>query len=301
MKKYPAFLLVACWAATSCNIAHNTATAKLSHIEVQGHRGDRGHFPENSLEAFRSAIDKGADVIELDVVISGDKKVVVSHEPFMSSEYVSLPNGMPVTREKERSYNLYQMPYDSIRKFDIGSKGNTHFPEQQKFKAYKPLFSELIDDMEAYTAKHRPGKPIRYNIEIKSGADQYDKSQPQPDVFVAMVMEIVKKKEIQNRSNIQSFDPAILNALHKKYPDVTIAILAGDKGLAKNLSKLDFKPQIYSPHYGQVNQALVDSVRKLNMRLIPWTVNDEKDIDKMIELKVDGIITDYPEKVIKRL
>ncbi|MBC8644707.1 hypothetical protein H9W95_13590 [Flavobacterium lindanitolerans] len=89
--------------------------------------------------------------------------------------------------------------------------------------------------------------------------------------------------------------------MHKKYPDVTIAILAGDKGLTKNLSKLDFKPQIYSPHYGQVNQALVDSVRKLNMRLIPWTVNDEKDIDKMIELKVDGIITDYPEKVIKRL
>lgn len=300
MKKYPAFLLIALVAAASCKTTH-TVTVKPSNIEVQGHRGDRGHFPENSLEAFHSAVDKGADVIELDVVISGDQKVVVSHEPFMSSEYVSLPSGMPVSREKEKSYNLYQMTYDSIRKFDIGSKGNVHFPEQQKFKAYKPLFSELIDDIEAYTTKHRPNKPVRYNVEIKSGADQYGKSQPQPDVFVAMVMEIVKKKGIQSRSNIQSFDPAILNVLHKKYPDITIAFLAGDKGLAKNLAKLDFKPQIYSPHYGQVNQALVDSVRKMNMRLIPWTVNDEKDIDKMIELKVDGIITDYPERVLKKL
>ncbi len=300
MKKNPVFLLVALLVVASCKTTH-TVTAKLPDIEVQGHRGDRGHFPENSLEAFRSAVDKGADVIELDVVISGDRKVVVSHEPFMSSEYVSLPNGMPVTREKEKSYNLYHMTYDSIRKFDIGSKGNTHFPDQQKLKAYKPLFTELIDDIEAYTAKNRPNKQIRYNIEIKSGADQYGKSQPQPDVFVDMVMEIVKKKGIEHRCNIQSFDPAILNALHKNYPDVIIAFLAGDKGLSKNLEKLDFKPQIYSPHYGQVNQALADSVRKMNMRLIPWTVNDEKDIDRMIQLKVDGIITDYPERVIKKL
>lgn len=300
MKKYPAFLLVALLLAASCKTTH-PVNSKSTVIEVQGHRGDRGHFPENSLEAFRSAVDKGADVIELDVVISGDQKVVVSHEPFMSSEYVSLPNGMPITREKEKSYNLYHMTYDSIRKFDIGSKGNTHFPEQQKFKAYKPLFTELIDDIEAYTAKRRPNKPIRYNIEIKSGADQYGKSQPQPDVFVAMVMEIVKKKGMQHRSNIQSFDPVILNVLHEKYPDITIAFLAGDKGLLKNLAKLNFKPQIYSPHYGQVNEALADSVRKMDMRLIPWTVNDEKDIDRMIELKVDGIITDYPERVINKL
>lgn len=300
MKKYPAFLLVALLLAASCKTTH-PVNSKSTVIEVQGHRGDRGHFPENSLEAFHSAVDKGADVIELDVVISGDQKVVVSHEPFMSSEYVSLPNGTPITREKEKTYNLYHMTYDSIRKFDIGSKGNTHFPEQQRFKAYKPLFTELIDDIEAYTVKHRPNKPIRYNIEIKSGADQYGKSQPQPDVFVAMVMEIVKKKGIQHRSNIQSFDPVILNVLHKKYPDITIAFLAGDKGLLKNLAKLNFKPQIYSPHYGQVNEALADSVRKMDMRLIPWTVNDEKDIDRMIELKVDGIITDYPERVINKL
>lgn len=301
MKNYSILFLSALLIAASSCKPTNTSTAKIPAIEVQGHRGDRGHFPENSLEAFRSAIDKGADVIELDVVISKDRKVVVSHEPFMSSEYVLLPDGTPLTRKTERGYNLYLMPYDSIRKFDVGSKGNVHFPGQQKIKAYKPLLSELIDDMEAYSAKNRKNKPIRYNIEIKSGADQYDLSQPQPDVFVDLVMKVVKEKGIQSKINIQSFDPQILNALHKKYPNIKIAFLTGDKGLAKNLAKLNFKPEIYSPHYGLVDQALKDSLKTLKMRLIPWTVNEEKDIDRMIELHVDGIITDYPERVLKKL
>lgn len=301
MKNYNIFVLSALVALSSSCKPTSTSNIKIPAIEVQGHRGDRGHFPENSLQAFRSAIDKGADVIELDVVISQDKKVVVSHEPFMSSEYVLLPDGTSLTRKTERAYNLYLMPYDSIRKFDIGSKGNVHFPEQQKMKAYKPLLSEMIDDMEAYCAKNRKDKPVRYNIEIKSGTDQYGISQPQPDVFVDLVMKIVKEKGIEKKSNIQSFDPQILNVLHKKYPKIKIAFLTGDKGFAKNLAKLDFKPQIYSPHYGLVDQALKDSVKALHMRLIPWTVNEEKDIDRMIELQVDGIITDYPEKVLKKL
>lgn len=301
MKNYSILVVSALLVLSSACKSTSTSNTKLPAIEVQGHRGDRGHFPENSLEAFRSAVDKGADVIELDVVISQDRKVVVSHEPFMSYEYVLLPDGTALTRKTERAYNLYQMPYDSIRKFDIGSKGNVHFPEQQKIKTYKPLLSELIDEMEAYSSKNRKDKPIRYNIEIKSGADQYDITQPQPDVFVNLVMKVVKEKGIQKKINIQSFDPQILNALHKKYPAVKIAFLTGDKGLAKNLAKLNFTPQIYSPHYGLVDQALKDSVKTLKMRLIPWTVNEEKDIDKMIELKVDGIITDYPERVIKKL
>lgn len=91
--------------------------------EVQGHRGDRGNFPENTIPAFLSAVKKGADVIELDVVISKDQKVVVSHETFMSSQYMLDLEGKPITKEKEKSYNLYEMTYDSIKKFDSGSRG----------------------------------------------------------------------------------------------------------------------------------------------------------------------------------
>ncbi|WP_296146504.1 glycerophosphodiester phosphodiesterase family protein [uncultured Flavobacterium sp.] len=275
-------------------------TNKQNTIEVQAHRGDRGYFPENTLPAFYSAIDKGADVIELDLVISRDKKVVVSHDTFMHSSYVTSPNGKPVTKEEEKKSNLYAMAYDSIRRYDVGVRSNPVFPDQKSIKTYKPLLSELIDSIEAYIVKNKKQR-IRYNIEIKSGSGDYGIKQPQPSEFADLTLAIIKEKKIEKYCNVQSFDPQILNALHQKAPKIRIAILTGDKGFAKNLAKLNFQPEIYAPHYGLVNQALIDSVRSQNMKIIPWTVNENKDIESMISLKVDGIITDYPDRVIEKL
>lgn len=291
-------VLIAVSGTLSCK-SQKSITAKRS-IEVQGHRGDRGNFPENSIPAFISAVKKGVDVIELDVVISRDKKVVVSHEPFMSSQYMIDTEGKPISKEKEKSYNLYEMTYDSIRKFDGGLRGNPNFPLQQKQKTYKPLLSEVIDSVEQYIAKNNL-KPVRYNIEIKSEKSDYDKRQPQPEVFTQMVMKIIQEKGIEKKINIQSFDPTILNVMHKKYPKTKIAYLVGEGTVSKNLSLLDFKPEIYSPHYKLLNKTEVYSLRLLKMKIIPWTVNDDTAIDNMIALKVDGIITDYPEKVLSKI
>lgn len=272
----------------------------LNSIEVQAHRGDRGFYPENTLSAFYSAIDKGADVIELDLVISKDKKVVVSHDTFMHSSYISWPNGKPITKEEEKKSNLYQMTYDSIRSFDAGFRTNPAFPDQKSVKSYKPLLSEMVDSIENYILKNKKQR-IRYNIEIKSGSGDYGIKQPQPEEFVDLVLQVIQEKKIEKYCNVQSFDAQILNALHKKEPKIVIAFLTGDKGLDKNLAKLNFKPQIYAPHFGLVNTALIDSVRGKNMKIIPWTVNDLKDIESMISLRVDGIITDYPGRVIEKL
>ncbi|WDF65999.1 glycerophosphodiester phosphodiesterase family protein [Flavobacterium sp. KACC 22763] len=290
-------VLIAVLTAYSCK-SQKAVTAKRT-IEVHGHRGDRGNFPENSIPAFLSAVKKGADVVELDVVISKDQKVVVSHEPFMSSQYMSDTEGKPITKDKERSYNLYEMTYDSIRKFDGGSRGNTAFPMQQKQKTYKPLLLEVIDSVEQYIAKNNL-KPVRYNIEIKSEKSDYGKRQPEPKAFTDLVMKIIKEKGVERKINIQSFDPTVLNVIHKRYPKIKIAYLVGEGSIAENLSLLDFKPEIYSPHYKLLNQAEVDSLRLMKMRIIPWTVNEDAAIDNMILLQVDGIITDYPEKVLKR-
>ncbi|WP_289661203.1 glycerophosphodiester phosphodiesterase family protein [Flavobacterium panacagri] len=291
-------VLIAVAAIYSCG-SQKTVTAKRT-IEVQGHRGDRGNFPENSIPAFISAVKKGVDVVELDVVISKDKKVVVSHEVFMSSQYMLDSEGKPITKEKEKSYNLYEMTYDSIRKFDSGSRGNTSFPMQQKQKTYKPLLSEVMDGVEEYIAKNNL-KPVRYNIEIKSEKSDYGKRQPEPEAFTDLVMKIIKDKDIERKINIQSFDPAVLNVMHKRYPKTKIAYLVGEGSVSKNLLLLDFKPEIYSPHYKLLNQKAVDSLRLLKMKIIPWTVNDDKVIDNMIQLQVDAIITDYPEKVLQKL
>ncbi|MAZ26545.1 MAG: glycerophosphodiester phosphodiesterase [Cytophagaceae bacterium] len=270
-------------------------------LAVQGHRGERGNLPENTIEAFLGALHKGVDVLELDVVISKDNKVVVSHEPFMNSLYMSTPGGEAVAKEDEDRYNLHEMDYEEIRQWDSGSRGNKNFPQQQRMKTYKPLLSEMIDTIQAEIAAK--GLPqVKYNIEVKSVPEEYDVTQPQPEPFVDLLMEVINSKDIEGHYNIQSFDPAPLEVLHTKYPEVEIAYLVGDGTVDENMQKLSYTPQIYSPHYKLVTDStMVNHVHELGMKLIPWTVNDSLAIAKMIELKVDGIITDYPERVIEAL
>jgi len=284
----------------ACQCATKSMTPQKHLVEVQGHRGDRGNFPENTIPAFLSAVKKGVAVIELDVVISKDQKVVVSHENFMSAQYMSDPDGNPISKEKERSYNLYEMTYDSIKRFDSGSRGNAGFPSQQKIKTYKPLLAEVIDSVEQYIKVNKL-KPVRYNIEIKSEKSDYGKRQPRPEVFSAMVMKVITDKGIEKKINIQSFDPELLNVLHKKYPKPVIAFLVGEGTLTENLAKLDFLPEIYSPNYKLLDKQEVNALRTLKMKIIPWTVNEDAAIDQLLALQVDGIITDYPEKVLKKL
>lgn len=275
-------------------------TGKEQQTEVQGHRGDRGNFPENSIPAFISAVQKGVDVVELDVIISKDNLVVVSHEPYMSSHYVNKPDGTPVARGEDKMFNLHAMNYDSIKKFDIGARGNTSFPDQKKMKAYKPLLSEVIDSIEHYISS-KGLRPVKYNIEIKSEKKEYGISQPEPNAFITLVMQVIDAKNLRQKVNIQSFDAEVLNALRKSHPDVKTAFLTDRAGISKNLKLLKYTPDIYSPHYKLVNAAFIDSLHHLKMKVIPWTVNNREDIKKMIQLKPDGIITDYPERVIMML
>lgn len=276
------------------------ASKVAKQVQVQGHRGERGHSPENTIVGFKNAIKKGVDVIELDVVISKDKQVVVSHEPYMSSLYVLTPQGNSISKKEEKQFNLYQMSYDSIRAFEVGLKGNVKFPQQKRVSAYKPLLSEVIDSVEAFVERQKL-PPVGYNIEIKSEPSQYGDYQPQPDEMVALVMQVLNSKTIAGSWNIQSFDPAVLNEVHKQYPEVVLAYLVHQGSVELNLGLLNFIPSIYSPHYKLVkNKTVVDSVKAKGMKLVPWTVNDSQTIKKLINLGVDGIITDYPEKVIKQ-
>ncbi|WP_416445168.1 glycerophosphodiester phosphodiesterase family protein [Leeuwenhoekiella sp. A16] len=306
MKNYILFLASLLFIGISCKPkseqkAENMQEPTAHRIQVQGHRGERGNLPENTIPAFLSALEKGVDVLELDVVISKDKQVVVSHEPFMSSLYVQTPAGDSISKSEEKSYNLYEMDYDSIRQFDTGSKGNKNFPQQQKMKTYKPLLSEMIDSVETEIAA-KGLKPVKYNIEIKSVPEEYGTYQPQPEEFVELLMQVIKEKKVENKINIQSFDTAPLNALRKNYPEIEIAYLVGNGQLEENMQALDFTPEIYSPHFGMIKDSSdVVAVHQKGMKLIPWTVNKEEDIKKMIELGVDGIITDYPERVLEKI
>ncbi len=262
-------------------------------LNRQGHRGTRGLMPENTIQAMKKALDIGVETLELDVIISKDKQVVVSHDPYMSADITTKPDGTPVTADEQKGINLYQLTYDQIKKYDVGSRKHPQFPEQQNFRAYKPLLAELIDSVDAYAKAKKLPMP-RYNIEIKMSPQTDSVYNPGPAEFVRLVMPICQQK-LGNRYNIQSFDARPLQLIHKQYPSVTLAYLtANPKTVAENLTTLGFTPNIYSPYYKTVTDETVTFCHDKKMQIIPWTVNTKPEIESLVKLGVDGIITDYP-------
>jgi glycerophosphoryl diester phosphodiesterase len=270
-------------------------------IDIQGHRGCRGLMPENTIAAFIKAIDLGVTTLEMDVVISKDHQVVLSHEPFLNHEICSGPKGETPDTLNERSFNLYHMNYEEIRLCDCGSKAHPRFPEQKKLKAIKPLLETVIDTVERYIT-YKKLKPVHYNIEIKSTPETDRLYHPEPSVYVDLVYAVINQKKMSSRVILQSFDPRVLNEIHlKQLPVRTAFLIENTDGFTKNMALLKFTPTIYSPDKTLVNRALLKACRKQHMQVIPWTVNEPKEIRAMLKLGVDGIISDYPDRVIKLL
>lgn len=271
------------------------AQQQQQKLDVQGHRGARGLMPENTIAAMKKALDLGVNTLELDVVISKDKLPVVSHEPYFSAIIALTPEGKAIPASEEKKHNLYELNYSEIRKYDVGSKPHPDFPRQKNMVAYKPLLSELIDSVDSYAADRNMPAP-HYNIEIKSSPEGDGVNQPTPQEFVALVMQVVKDKGIQNQVIIQSFDPRILEEIHKQYPNMPIAFLVSNtKGLQDNLQRLSFLPHVYSPYHKLVDKKTVAACHSKGLKIIPWTVNDKPRIDELVKMGVDGIITDYPD------
>ena len=227
-------------------------------LDIQGHRGARGLLPENTIPAFIRAIDEGVTTLELDVVITKDKKVVLSHEPYMSASICSKPNGEAVTQEESKGFNIYEMTYDEVSLFDCGSRGNKRFPEQQKLMANKPLLSDLIDDVEAYLQEKKL-PDVSYNIELKSSPKGDGVYHPGVESFSDIVYSLLESKLPKNRYTIQCFDFRVLRYWHEAYPDVTlVALVENKRGVEANLEALGFIPDIYSPYHVLLNKKVVD-------------------------------------------
>ncbi len=273
----------------------NTTSKKF---DLEGHRGCRGLMPENTIPAMLRAIDLNVNTLEMDVVITSDNKVVVSHEPFFNHEITTLPSGNPIKAKEEQTYNIYKMTYDSVEKFDVGMRPHPRFPAQKKLNVQKPLLSTLIDSVESYLVNTNHPK-VMYNIEIKSTNTTDNIFHPEPEKFADLLMGIIEKKGIENRVIIQSFDPRSLKIVSQKYPAVQLSLLIENqkiriKGFEKQYG---FKPDILSPEYVLLTKEIVDSLHKSRIKVIPWTVDDLPAAKNLYEMGVDGIITDYPDKI----
>lgn len=264
-------------------------------VDLQGHRGARGLLPENTIHGFLRALDLGVQTLEMDVVISRDGKVVVSHDPFMSPVICTHPDGRPVTAAD--SVMLYTLDVETIAEFDCGSRGHPGFPEQEPRPAHKPLLSEVIRAAEAHAMESGRPQPS-YNVETKSRPEWDGAAHPPPDEFTALVVTALREAGVETQATIQSFDPRTLMAAKRMDwgGEIALLIARDEPRFEVVVDRMGFTPDIVSPNHELVTERFLERARELGMKTVPWTVNETRDMQRLIALGVDGIITDYPNR-----
>ena len=263
-------------------------------FDTQGHRGCRGLFPENSVEGFLEALRLGVRTLEMDVVISRDRRVICSHDPWFSHHISTGPEGLEILEHDELKHLIYEKTLEEIAQYDCGLKYHASFPDQQKRRSKKPSLDEVIEAAESWARARRRPLPW-YNIETKCTPDGDTVFHPEPGDFSELLLEVVFRHKIERRTIVQSFDIRSLRYIRKKYPRIRLSLLVeNDISAHENIRKLGFIPEIYSPDYHLVTPQLVRFCRKINTRLVPWTINTLPEMNRMVKLGVDGIISDYP-------
>lgn len=268
-------------------------------FDLQGHRGARGLLPENTIPSFLKATEYDVDTIELDLVVTGENELLVSHEPWFNYKISSHPDGTPVMESEQMSLNIYDMTYDEIEQFDVGMRGNPDFPRQEPMKVSKPLFKDAIRAVEEHAAENNLA-PLYYNIETKSEPEYYGIYVPQPAEFAKLLFdeltELDSEFDILDRVTVQSFDPSTLIEFRKLDSEVSQAMLVFEnKPVQEFIDTLGYTPEIWSPNYNLLSAETVQDLHNRNMKVIPWTVNTVNEMRVLLQMGVDGIITDYPD------
>ncbi len=273
------------------------ATAAPPKIEVHGHRGARWARPENTLPAFQYALESGVDVLELDMFVTKDNQVVVTHDPFLNPDLCVDEKGGKIKPDiRVRSLTLKE-----LKTYDCGRLKNPRFPSQQPV-AYTsiPTLKEVFELVK--TSKLSAAKTVRFNIETKSEESHPDWT-PAPTEFVQRVLEIVKAYGWMDRVILQSFDYRTLKAAKDLEPDLVTSLLIETrppKGQMVALAK-QYKVQIVSPNHEWLTESDVQQLHGIGVKLAPWTANSKEDWSKLRAMKVDAVITDNPHDLIQFL
>ncbi len=258
-------------------------------VEYFGHRGCRGLYPENTLVGFNKAIELGVDGIEWDVVVNKDKKLIISHEPYIDTNYCVKKDGSKLNSKES---NIYKMSLSDLKMFDCGIKGNKNFPAQKKVSAIKPSFKEAEKNLIKFKGK--------ILFEIKSKSSHYGSYQPFPLDYAEIIYNETKNSPLINQFIFMSFDPKILNELEKFLPKAKYILLGYNPLISytKLISTLNFKPFGIGLNYSIATSKTIESAHKNNIKVYAWTVNDKEKGKQLIEKGIDGIITDYPNYFI---
>lgn len=305
----------------------STTYAKVNYdvFDLEAHRGGRDVRPENTLYSYAYAIELGATSIECDMQLTKDGQIVMSHNPILNSDITRDENGNYIENNK---YDIRLMTVDELKKFDVGVMDpncgeyyDLHGKTQFTYDAKIPTLEELMQLIQSYGDKN-----IVLNIETKSYPDPASagyKNNADPKKFVEVFNNIVKKYDMEDRVVLQSFDWQTLIEMKKLNPNISTSALwqkqpswgrdseslrRYEKKKSPWLGGLDIKDyqgnpvkaahaigaDIISPYYTEISKKDVDEAHSLGMKVIPWTVNNEKDMNMLLDMGVDGIISDKP-------
>ena len=293
--------------------------APVQAFDLQGHRGARGLAPENTLAAFETALAVGVSTLELDLAMTRDDVLVVSHNRRLNPDHTRGPDGKFLETEGPaiRSLTLAELQRYDVGRLKPGTAYAADFPEQRAIDGTRiPALTELFDMVRRLGADH-----VRFNIETKitpsSGAET-----PDPETFAAALAKAVREAGLTARVSIQSFDWRTLAAMRSIAPEIERVCLTvealnfdsvrrGEPGPSPWLAGLDVDDfggsvprlvaaagcAVWSPLYRNARPDDVAAAKALGLKVIPWTVNERSDMERLIALGVDGIITDYPDRL----
>ena len=283
------------------NLGPNIRLIVLNYkkTEIHGHRGCRGYYPENTLPGFMHALKLPIDAIELDVVISKDNQVVVSHEHYMHHKKCLWPNLKPISKADEASLFLYDMDLATIKTFDCGLLAHPDYPLLKTCPAYKPLLNEVFETVISTSQSEGRAIPV-FNIEIKSEPEFVGKYQPDYAQYTNLVLHEIERYHLEQQVIIQSFDKEILRAIRKFNPAIRLSLLIEDElNPMQHIDELGFLPQILASDYIYLNAQNTAQLQSFNINVFAFTVNKIDDIQSMLNMGVNAIISDYPDVVAK--
>jgi glycerophosphoryl diester phosphodiesterase len=293
----------------------SAALAGIAHaFDLQGHRGARGLAPENTLAAFRTALAVGVTTLELDVHVTRDGQVVVAHDPRLNPAFTRDAAGRWID---EPGPAVIELTLAELQRFDVGrpkpgSRYEQQWPERRGHDGEPvPALAALFDEV-----NQRGARDLRFNIETKLNPNTPELT-PDAEPFVRALLEVVQRHGMSRRVTIQSFDWRTLAAVQRLAPEMPTVALTARQQFLDNLTDGrwtaghtlaahgDSVPKMvkaagaatWSPFHGELTEALLAEARALGLKVVPWTVNDPAVIERLLEWRVDGLISDYPDRV----
>ncbi len=295
-------------------VAGGTASA----LDLQGHRGARGLFPENTLPAFAQALSTGVTTLELDVAITKDGVVVASHDATLNPDITRGPDGQWL---KHGDIAIHALTFDLLQQYDVG-RIRPLSAYAQRFSRQRAVDGTRIPRLsDVFALARRAGNDqVRFNIETKVSPDQPQHTLP-PEEFARALIALVRSEKLEARVTIQSFDWRTLQVVQREAPRIATVYLSVQQPWQDNiLAHAASSPwtaglhvsqfggsvprlvkaaggAIWSPYFGELTRAAVDEAHQLGLKVVVWTINEARDIARMIDLGIDGVISDYPDRL----